>query len=430
MKNTVKYFVAFGALYLMVYLLIIHYMPNVSYPTDIEFWRHWTKRIFEHGIGSIYQNDIYVDKGYTANYPPLIYYVFWVFGKLQGSTDAIYNNIQQLRYFVLLFDFAGAISIILIARKTTFTFLAPLLLLLNLGYMYNTVFWGQVDSIHTTFVLYSLLFALWQRPVGSFVMFTLALNMKLQSIIFVPPMLLLWVPLIAKQPKQTLVSVLAVLFIQTLLVLPFIFNGTLDKMFAMMFRAVDYYPTISMGADNIWYLVFGNRNLSEIDDNLLWMGVSYKHWGMLMFFAASALALLSVALKGLKLLIQKQPFATDHLRLVSLSMALVAVSFFFFNTQMHERYSHPAMVFFFIYAFFSRRYLPLILVSTAYFFNLDRLAVAFGHLNHNGFYYQPIFTASIYACAILLGWIYLYLDSSVIAEVKWIVQKQKTPAQP
>jgi len=54
-----------------------------------------------------------------------------------------------------------------------------------------------------------------------------------------------------------------------------------------------------------------------------------------------------------------------------LTAALIGLIFFFFNTQMHERYSHYAFIFITVYAFSKRHYIPYILFSIAYLLNLD-----------------------------------------------------------
>jgi Gpi18-like mannosyltransferase len=50
--------------------------------------------------------------------------------------------------------------------------------LFNPAFWYNTIIWGQVDSIHTFFVFVSVLFAINKKPLPALVFMLLAVNTK------------------------------------------------------------------------------------------------------------------------------------------------------------------------------------------------------------------------------------------------------------
>ena len=50
---------------------------------------------------------------------------------------------------------------------------------------------------------------------------------------------------------------------------------------------------------------------------------------------------------------------------------LLSLFFFYFNTQMHERYSHPMLLFFFFYGVYSKNYNLYALASVSYFLSLE-----------------------------------------------------------
>jgi len=84
---------------------------------------------------------------------------------------------------------------------------------------------------------------------------------------------------------------------------------------------------------------------------------------------------------------------------------------------MHERYVHPAIVLMATYSFLSKRYVPFILLSIAYFLNLERICW-YLNLHHdtymNGFIFKPRLIAGIYLITILWSYYNLYFDKTKI----------------
>jgi hypothetical protein len=92
-----------------------------------------------------------------------------------------------------------------------------------------------------------------------------------------------------------------------------------------------------------------------------------------------------------------------------LSAAVISLSFFFFNTQMHERYSHPAMIFLFFYAAFSKQFGPYILVSIAYLLNMERILLYFT-VPHHTVIFSPEFSAALFLAGLLWLYFRIYRD--------------------
>ena len=127
--------------------------------------------------------------------------MLFAYGRLAGSAAAIIRHRHELRAFTLLFDFAGALAAVSVVEGHRRRFwLSLLLLLLNGAYLYNTLIWEQVDAIYTCLSFGAVLLALRRRLVGSVLLYLVAFNMKLQAIIFLPALLLLWLPLARAAP--------------------------------------------------------------------------------------------------------------------------------------------------------------------------------------------------------------------------------------
>lgn len=369
-------------------------MPRAFCIGDMEYWIRWCTHIFNEGLPGAYRSE--------SNYNPLFLYVLAIFGKIQGSAQAIRENIYTLKFIVLLFDIAGALAAMLIVKREAPKFL-PFILLLNIAYLYNTVIWGQVDSIHTAFVLFALIAAIRRRPFWALFFFTLALNTKLQAIIFLPLIgLILFPDNLKHQWKGLITGIAGAIILQVLLILPFWLNGDLHYIINLNFAAsVDRYPVLSMNAFNFWNLFFSG-NLSEIPDTGTFLHITYKNWGFILFFGLSGLALLPFIISIWK---KKTPMP---LPVIFITATLLTLIFFYFNTQMHERYSHPALLFAGIYGFISGNYLLYGIVSVAYLLNMEKVLQYLQLNNYNVLIFDPRFISLLFLAAIILGFYHLY----------------------
>ena len=393
-----KYVVFFGLLFTMYVFLI----PKSGHPYDNYCWKEWAKFIFSHGLNNAYKG--------STDYLPLYQYVLFLFGKFQGSPENIDNYIHYLRIVTLAFDFiAGFFFIRFINSKFNSldkSFFYVCFLFLNIAFLYNSLIWGQVDGIMTCLVFMSFYFAVKQRGLIALIFMILSINFKLQAIIFLPLIMLLLIPALVQ--KFTLKRLLIWLFIpivlEFLIVLPFLMAGDLGKVWKVVSGYIDNYPMVSANAYNLWTWLI-NGNLGEISDGGLFFSISYKHWGLLMFFSLSLLALIPLIKVILSFLFGRAETTLDNRKIVIIA-ALIPLLFFFCNTQMHERYSHPAIIFLALYSIMSGKYLPYILGSIAYVLNLEGVLKYFQLRNYNTFIFEPRFVSFIYFVTI----IYLFLD--------------------
>src|SRR4051812_44385671 len=108
---------------------------------DGDCWRNWTIHLYKYGLGLAYHSG--------TDYPPFYLYVLFIFGKIAGSEQAIISYLTCLKSVTLAFDFLGLWYVYKwIDRKIDFTLLL-VISMLNIGYSYNSVIWGQVDGIFT-----------------------------------------------------------------------------------------------------------------------------------------------------------------------------------------------------------------------------------------------------------------------------------------
>jgi Gpi18-like mannosyltransferase len=385
----------------LLFVLLLLLVPRAGHQGDLGYWQHWASYIFEHGLGNVYQLE-------DNNYNPLFHYILWLHGASLGSLEKLHHYIHFIKAYTLLFDFAGAFWAASLVPERNRRFGLALLLLLNIAYLYNTLIWVQVDGIYSFFCFGAVVLAARRHPVASMLCYVLAFAAKTQAIIFLPPLLLLWAPQWWSRPTKLLLSVGAGAGLVVLVLAPFIWwslDNYVPRIIEINQNAAGTYPLLSLNAYNLWYLLPVGDTLST--DQLLLGGLPCHTWGLLLFCGFSALTLWPLLTTAVRSVLASRatglPLAAPDLGLVLLCCGTIPLVFAFFNTQMHERYWHAALLFMAAYGFVRRDYLPYVLVSTAYLFNLEAVLHYLELLNYGVLLFMPNFIASLFGLAILLN---------------------------
>jgi len=383
----------FYLFFFLAYIAFVLWQPDSGF--DKYFWINWSKYIAENGLGNVYLNP-------EVNYHPVILYLLKILTWFIPATDINLNSINAFKSIVILFDFGTMALLVALLQRLKINLWWVLVLILNPAFWYNTIIWGQTDTIYTFFIFTGLLALLFQWPVFGLIMLLLAINTKLQAVIFLP----LFVGILIFQKakinwKKALVSLLG---FQFLIFLPFIVSGNfLISLKAIASASTDQFPFLSRKAFNIWYLLFSDP--LHCSDRILLLGIPMKYFGLGMFLLASA---------AIAYLFFKKWKSTRNLALVSLVVALISLVFFFFNTQMHERYIHAAILFSGMYFILSKKWIPFSLLSMAYLFNLESVMRFIPYIfpNVKSLYetriiFRPPFISIIFLAAMLISFWYL-----------------------
>lgn len=387
-----------AAILLLLFFFLLSFTPGLrGLGPDMDCWRDWTLYIYNHGLCNAYNS--------KTNYTPLFQYFMWLFSLLQDSEGAVKHYIGYLRFFPLLFEFIGLWLVWeWLGRKTDYLVIL-LISLFNVGYSYNTMFWGQVDSIMPAFAFAALLLLHRGRPVLSGVMMVLALNMKLQALPFIPlwGLLLLVYFVLHGRWLRLLWTVLAIAGAQALLVLPFAFGeGGLRKVWDTIVNIPDTFPALTMNAYNVWYWLVPNLDWNVTDTSGSVLGITYLRFGLLCFCLSALAAFIPLLMGMIKQLRQKAAGSILPLsrELIWLTAAQLPILFFFFNTRMHERYAHPAFIFLTAYAFHTRRFGLLVVFSLAYFFNVEKIMAWYELPKYSTLVFEPPFVAALFGLVI------------------------------
>ncbi len=356
-------YLAYGLLFIFFAYFII---GSGGMNFDMSCWKTWTIFGLENGWRNVYNCP-------TNDYLPLYHYFLSFYGKWAGSAENIVNNINKTRIVTLGFEFIAGIALLKLFydkfEKNIYKAVAySMFYFVNIAVFYNSVVWGQVDGIMTCFIFFSFLFAYNKKVLPSLIFIILALNFKPQAIIFIPLILLLLLPEIWKNFnfKNLFIWLFVPLLLQVLILLPFI--ESLDKIWQVAVNAVGKYPFISINAYNFWGFLKGGQ--CHLPDTSEFLNITYRNWGLLMFFISSFIALFPLLKKNYQIIFEKRQ-VEFLLKELLIGATLISLLFFFFNTQMHERYAYPALIFCIAYAVLYKKPLPLILLTTAYFLNME-----------------------------------------------------------
>jgi hypothetical protein len=349
-------------------LIVILGFPQIQYTGDAAYWTKWSWHLRDYGITQTYV-------GTQINYPPLPIYLLAV---LNQWTD-VYHAVHLYKLFPLAFDFAGPLLLVWGLNRSlsgTLTWTWPTF---SIAYLIDTLVWGQVDSVYTFFGIAAVLLALRNQGEGAVVSLALALMVKVQAVVFLPVVGLLLLPSLTSVGR---VLKLLGLWVGTMafVCLPFVLkpNGLPELWNNVIHVTMNlFFPALSMNAYNFWQLLFGTETLT-IADSSRFLGLTGKDWGFGLFMGLSGLALWPLLIKTIErvragLRSFESPQREALAPMAFLIGGTLPVLFFYFNTQMHERYSHPAMLFFFAYGLLTGRFRLYAFVSVLFLANLLHL---------------------------------------------------------
>ena len=382
-ENTRKYSVPLAAVF--VYALAVIFLPRKSHDWDAYCWGLWAELIANKGLTAVY------DAGSPVNYLPLYLYVLKLYALLVPVKD-LFELSYLLKAFTFLFDIASALMIVSLVPEKKRRVKLFLFCFLNAGFVYNTLIWNQVDGILACFILAAFILAIKQKLLTSALFALLAVNLKLQGIVFMPLLFLLWLPQL--RIRNTLFTLLSLPALQTLIILPYLIHGNAANILDVISGSVDYYPSLSMNAFNFWHLIYKGDLMFVKDDGISLAGFSCKQFGLLLFGLSALLVLLPMLLQSWRYLKHKTK-PRYPLQQMLLTAALCAFFFFYFNTQMHERYIHPVMLFSTALAFAFGHWRQWLLIGFTYALSLESICHFF-FTDSSALVFQPRFLASAY----------------------------------
>jgi Gpi18-like mannosyltransferase len=350
----IKQIITVSSIIFLFLLFNIFLFDKGGFPGDISSQQHWGNTALQQGLSILYS------KGIT-DYPPLYMYVLkfnaWLNSKLSGklSYTFISKTIPTLCNLII-----GLVVFFYLRKKNyKIALIAMCLYLFNPVIMYNTAYWGQIDSANTLFMFLSIIFLIHKKYIPSTIFIVLAVLTKIQSIVLVP---IIGIVLLMNSNVKKIVQILfidvATIFI---VLLPYILGGTFWKIIKVIFDSVDRYPLVTANTYNIWFLVSPRTPSvfwTTLRDSTQIFGISLKIIGL------SLLAIYT-------LIVIYQLIKKHDANNIILGAASMAFAFFMLPTQIHERYLFPFFALFVLIALNNRKYLWIyVILSVTSLFNL------------------------------------------------------------
>lgn len=392
-------------LLLLFYVFVSLLMPHGG--GDTTFWNAWAIYIKEHGVRRIYDLHTHPAPGREPSflYGPVCMYLLYFYSKWQTSVAQIPHTIHQFKSMLLVFDVVGIWVALRYVRDAVDRPFYALFLFFNIGLLYNTVWWGQLDGAIASLTLVAAYCALRGQTALSVISIIAALLIKPQPVVFLPVLGLLWLStLLGKPLRHTIVSFLAVILVLIIFLFPFIQAGTLPDYWAMLLDSASVYPIVSVNAGNIWNLLLAD-DPNRVSDAVVRFGLTYKQWGLIMFSISYAVILYPVFRQFSQIVLGKR--TSYDTSVVLLTLGLVPLIFYLFNTQMHERYAHPGVLLLGAYGLSKGDFVPYIVASIANFWVMDRFLNMSGL--HELYAYIPLeLVAVLFLFVLVWGVVQLY----------------------
>ena len=319
-----------GLMWAVLLLLAIAMLKIATVPIfpglgmDVRTYEAWALRLAELGPARTYQ------PGYFLDYPPGYLYALWAAGSLARAVSA---DGEARRLIVeatpLIADFLLGLLMFVLVRRSKRPHLAwagMLLFALNPALLFDTLAWGQSDSVPTLLMVLSMAMVVDAEYAVGWGLAALAVLVKPQALMFLP-VLGLWTLLEAKigQWARSATAFIAVALIG---IAPFQIGRPWTWIFSLYSSTAAYYHETSVNAFNFMALIGGIRQA----DSTTLLGVSYFTLGM------GLLALLYVWIAYL-LWVKRSP------ERLTLTILIALFGSFMFAPRMHERYLYPALVF-------------------------------------------------------------------------------------
>lgn len=344
----------------LIIRLILATLPG--FKIDVFDWYAWSLRLNELPFHQFYNDN------YFSDYTPGYLYILAVLGYLKNHLNLTDSFFYYLLKIPAIFSeiMIGALAFDQLRKHFTIkiAFLGAGLIWFNLGLIFNSAIWGQIDAVLTLFMLISVYFLKQQKIILAALFLSLSLLIKPQAIILIPAFGLY---LLDHRDVKTFLKLIVPCVLSIfLLSFPFFGWNSLTRLFFLIQKTAAGYPVNSLFAYNFWG-IFG----FWINDDALFGPLDYKSWSLVL--CAIFFSLVS--------------WAKYHQKLGLYSItALSCLAFYFLPTRVHERYLYPALVFL-VFAFIEVRHKSLLLyqlvLSVLYF-----LSLYYVYVYYNEIYYK------------------------------------------
>lgn len=354
-------------LFLCAFLVRLLFVPNPGFEADMSFWKSWGLAPFDHGLTkglSLTNNNYPTPFGYLLWLVTAVYSLFQnphIFNEFWNNTNLLFLTLMKLP--AIGADLGIGAIIIWFSQKifqknTTSTnttgrvlgIILAILYLVNPVSILDSAVWGQVDALGVFLFLIALVLGMNNKPFLAGTIYMIALMTKLQNMIYGPLFfLLIWQVTNLQGLVKSLAGATLAFFG---LNIEFLAAKNMGRVIEALIVNYDYFPYLSLNAYNLWWIVAKGFGM-QISDKMLTIGImNAKTTGLLLFSSFYLLGSGTMLVKHYNT--ANDINDTDCLTTFVSALIIAASAFFLFQTESHDRYAFPIIVFLLLF-------IPLIL---------------------------------------------------------------------
>lgn len=280
---------------------------------------NWYNTIAENGVLST------LGTNFTNYSPPYTYLL-----ALASLTKNFIPPLISLKLISTLFDIFGMYLVFKIVRikysTGNFPYLAASLYFSAPTVILNSSYWGQVDSLYTSFLLLCLYYLLINRPALSMIAFGVSFSIKAQAVFLIPFLLIMF---LRKKIPWSFAGIPPLVY--TLAITPVVLLGrSFTETLLVYVNQADSYKVLSANSPN-FYIFFSNDTYSTI----LPIGLAIAILAILFWVFSS----------------HKGKYEMSMGNMVLLTVLSTAITPFLLP-KMHDRYFYPVDVLSILLVFF------------------------------------------------------------------------------
>jgi dolichyl-phosphate-mannose-protein mannosyltransferase len=308
---------------------------------DIDVFVQWMQNSVSEGFADFYLH--YQADGAWPNYPPvsmialnsLAYALHYVFG-----VDLEAQNAASLGFFIKsISNVADAIAgvaiyafMLSIGKKREGLALSAAVLL-NPGSLLTSAVWGQIDAIYSLFLLLFVIATSTKRYAAGGIAMAMALLSKVQAVVGLP---LAAVMFLLAPAKEKIRSLYGAILGAAVPLLPYAFTPAMEVIWRAYSTAVGQQNSVSRFGFNVWWIFYGHASTSMSGTDVVLPPFSAREVGVALFACSIVVTLAAYACARAKAKNQFENFIA-----ISTAAAMLAWSFFVWNTEVHERFLFP-----------------------------------------------------------------------------------------
>jgi Gpi18-like mannosyltransferase len=308
----------------------------------------------EHGLARFYEQIKFCD------YAPLSVLQFWGIGAVAQAlgqewlfTDRLHT---LLKAPAMLGDAAIALLLFAEGRRRWGAWkglAAAALYFVNPVSIYDSAYWGQFESVYTAMLLAAIVLAGWRKWSAAGFLSSLALLTKFQSIAILPLVIFETYRVAGWRGigRWWIGGAIAA----AIVLAPFALTGTLAEVLQRSYvRVIGQYPRLAHGAYNIWQFTGDAAASDKAPPTLMVRLVADgrtevtigEHWLLRVNWRGISLLLYSLIVAGVLTIFSWRAGPVGRYA----AAGMLALAFYLFPTEMHERYGVPAVAFLALWA--------------------------------------------------------------------------------